>query len=81
MSTLDSTFIIIGTVCISLFFLISTALAIYAWVIFHRLAKKAELALEGVESVASVIRDIGKSKSTLNIAKLLKFVFRLSKRM
>jgi uncharacterized protein YoxC len=81
MSTLDSDFLIIGTVCISLFFIIAIALAVYAWITFHRIVKKAELAIEGVESVAQVIRDVGKSGSAVNLAKLLKFIFRLSRRM
>ena len=81
MSSLDSDFLIAGTVCIGLFFIIATALMLYTWVIFHRIVKKAELAIEGVESVAQVIREVGKSGSAAGLGKLLKFIFRLSKRM
>lgn len=80
MSTLDSDFLIITAVCLSLFFLIAAMLTVYAWIVFHALVKKAEMAIENVESVTQVIKDVGRSGSATNLLKLLKFVVKLSKR-
>ena len=81
MTTLDSTFLIIAAVCISLFFILSAALTIYSWIVFHKLVKKAETAIDSVESVTSAIREVGKIPSLGNIFKLLRFIMRLSKKL
>jgi hypothetical protein len=77
MSTVDSAFLIIAAVCLSLFFLAATSLVIYTWVVFHSIVKKAEFAIESVENVSKVIREVSKSSSALSLIKFLKFIKRL----
>lgn len=57
MTNLDSFFLIITAVCLSLFFIILTFLAINAWVALRKLIKGAETAFSGVEAATSMLRN------------------------
>ncbi len=78
MTTVDSVFLIISAVCMSLFFLTATTLVLYSWAVFHKLVKKTELAVESVENVSKAIREVSKNGSALSIVKFLKFMKRIS---
>ena len=80
MTTIDTVFIIITAVAISLFFLIFTGLVIYFWILFRRIAKKAELAIEGVESVTELIKEIGGSNKKRMVKKILHYLIMLGRR-
>jgi uncharacterized membrane protein (Fun14 family) len=75
MSTVDSTFLIIGTVCISLFFLALFGLTVYTWTTFHRLARRTEAALSGVEAASHLIREAGKRGAFMPLFGMLKYIF------
>ena len=57
MTSLDSFFLITASICLSLFFIVLTLLAIYVWVTLKRLLKSAEAAIDGVEAATTMIRD------------------------
>jgi len=80
MSTLDTVFLIITAVSLSLFFLLSTALIIYTWIIYRKIVKKAEQAIERVEDVTSIIRDVSRDGANSPLIKMLKFIIHLSRK-
>ena len=77
MTSLDSFFLITASICLSLFFIILTLLAINAWVALRRIVKGAEAAISGVEAASTMLRDAAgrRGVSTLLI-NLVKYFFR-----
>ena len=66
LSTLDSVFLIITAVAISLFFLIGAALLVAALVLVSKVKKvvaKAEAAIDSVEEATETIKNIGAQAS------------------
>ena len=57
MTSLDSFFLITASICLSLFFIVLTLLAIYVWVALKRLMKSAEAAINGVEAASTMLRN------------------------
>ncbi len=76
MNTLDTVFLIIVAVSISLFLLLLSGFVIYAWINYRRLVKHAEAALGDVESLTHILHQF-KAKSVGGlILKLIKYVIR-----
>ena len=80
MSTVDSVFIIITGIAVSLFFIIGTLAIIYAWVVLSRIAKKTEAAIDSVEEVGHLITKAGKTGGVATLFYLLKQMVRFSKK-
>lgn len=81
MSSVDSVFLIITAVCLSLFFLIGIIFMIYTWVVFHTLVKKAEQAINSVETATTIIKEAGNSGILTSFLKAVKLIFKLSRKM
>lgn len=78
MNTVDSVFLIITAVSISLFFIILIALAIYSWFILRRLVRAASLTLNTVEAATKLIKDVNKVSISTALFKLVKSVVKLN---
>jgi len=78
MNTVDSVFLIITAVSISLFFIILIALAIYSWFILRRLVRVASLTLNTVEAATKLIKDVNKVSISTALFKLVKSVVKLN---
>ncbi len=81
MNTLDTVFIIITAVCISLFFLIGTIVAIYAWVALRQIIKRAEVALDTVEEAGQFIAKVGRSGGFSALFKVIGQLYKLSRKI
>lgn len=79
MSNIESIFLIIAAAAISIFFLILIALSIYAWVSYRRIIKKAEAAIDNVESVSYLIKTVGAKTPAGTIYKVIKYIISLSR--
>ncbi|MGH7234331.1 MAG: hypothetical protein ACREF7_02700 [Candidatus Saccharimonadales bacterium] len=76
MSAVDSTFLIIASVCLSLFFLTLVGLTLYTWAVFSRLIRRAEAAINGVEAASNMIREASKrGASFMPLVGLLRYIF------
>lgn len=80
MSTVDSTFLIVAASLISLFFLLLSGLVIYVWVSYRHVIRKAEAALDTVESATHMIKEVGNKTNAVTIFKVIKFLTKLSRR-
>lgn len=78
MSTIDSVFLIITAISISLFFILFATLIIYLLVTYHRIIKKAEIAINGVENATSILREVGQNGSIKSLYKIVKFIIHLN---
>lgn len=77
MSTLDSAFLILGSIFLSLFFIILTFISLYLFMALKRVFKTAESALNGVEAASDMIRHAAAKKgSLLPLVALVKYLFR-----
>ena len=81
MSTLDTVFIIITAVCISLFFVIASAIMVYACVVFRRVVKKAEAAYTTVEEAGELIARVGKSGGLGALFKVIGQLIKLGRKL
>ena len=79
MNTLETVFLIITAVSISLFFIILTGFAIYSWVALHKLIKKAEMAAQTVEDAGKLLTKAGSSASIKTVFGLIKYLFKKRK--
>ena len=84
LSTLDSVFLIITAVAISLFFLLGAALLVAVMVLVSKIKKvvaKAELAIDSVEEATEAIKNIGsQAKGPFAVIKIVKSVMDLVKK-
>ncbi len=80
MSTTDSVFLIIAAIGISLFTFLTSIFIIYIFVTVHRIFKKTEMVIDGVESATNMIKEISEKKALSSIVKLISLVSGISKK-
>ncbi len=81
MSTLDSNVLLIAEICFSLFFILLIVTLICSLVVLRKIFKKAQKALENVETVTGYIESVGKKATLKSLFKGLGFLLKLSKRL
>jgi len=79
MNTIDSVFLIITAVCISLFFIILIVLAIYFWFILKRLVKVASVTLTTMEATAQLIKEVNRASVSTALFKLIRSVIKINR--
>ncbi len=80
MHLFDQIVIDIAAILFSLFFLIACGLIIYVWVTYRRLVKRATMAIDSVESVSRMIKEVGSKSSLKTVAKILRYIFASSRK-
>ena len=80
MTTINSILLDIVSIILSIFFLLGIGLMIYIWIALHRLIKKAEEAINSVETASNFIREIGHQCNMRSITKIFKFIMKNSKK-
>ncbi len=80
MNLFDRTVLDVAGIMFSLFFLVALVFIVYVWVSYHRMLKKAVLALDSVESVGRMIKEVGTKSSASVVLKFLKFIFSASRK-
>jgi len=71
MSTTDSVFLIIAAVGIIMFTILASIFIIYIFVTVHRIFKKTEMVIDGVESATNLLKEISEKKAINSIVKLI----------
>ncbi len=80
MQLFDRIVLDIAAIIFSLFFVFATGLIIYVWITYRRLVKRATMAIDSVESVSRMIKEVGSKSSLKTVAKILKYIFMSSRK-
>jgi len=80
MSTTDSVFLIIAAVGISVYTILASLVIVYVFLTVHRILKKTEMVIDGVESATNMIREISEKKTLSSIVKLISLVSNIAKK-